>query len=141
MITSSPAARRTLRVTLPLDSLQLRVSAIVSAGALMFLPTRAWIVATIGLYLRRNSCEGLPCSAADSAFSAELAKKNQAAKDNAWHWSVYAKRKLFENVSLTAQVASDHLRHFNIVFATPSATPATLRTKDWYYVMRVEFGI
>ena len=47
-------------------SLQLRVSVMESAGALMFLPMRARTVATRSLYLRRYSCDGLACSAADS---------------------------------------------------------------------------
>lgn len=93
------------------------------------------------LYTDEAVAQGQTLATADSAFTADLAKRTQAGKDNAWHWSIYAKRKIFESVSLTAQVASDHLRHFDIVFATPQYTPATQRTKDWYYVMRVEFGI
>lgn len=85
--------------------------------------------------------DGLTLAAADSVFSAQLSEKEAAATENAWHWSVYAKRKIIEGVSITGQVASDHLRHFDIVFGTPSYKPATQKTKDWYYVLRVEFGI
>lgn len=93
------------------------------------------------LYLDQAVANGETLLAADSTFTAELDRKTKAATDNALHWSIYAKRKIYGNISLTAQVASDHLRHFNIVFATPTYTPATQRTKDWYYVLRLEFGI
>lgn len=93
------------------------------------------------LYVAEAAAQGRTLAEADSAFTAELGRKEATASDNAWHWSVVAKRKVWEGVSITAQVASDHLRHFDIVFATPSNTPATQRTKDWYYVVRLDFGI
>lgn len=93
------------------------------------------------LYVEDAVAQGQTQAFADSAFTAELGQKNTTATENALHWSVYAKRKISEGISITGQVASDHLRHFDIVFATPSNTPATQRTKDWYYVVRVEFGI
>ena len=93
------------------------------------------------LYVAEAESQGLARAEADSMFTVELDQKEKMASRNAWHWSLYAKRKLTEGVSLTAQVASDHLRHFDIVFATPGAVPATQRTRDWYYVMRLEFGI
>lgn len=93
------------------------------------------------LFVDEAVSQGQSPEAADSAFTADLGRRTTMASERAWHWSIYAKRRIFESVSLTAQVASDHLRHFDIVFATPSSTPATQRTKDWYYVLRVEFGI
>jgi hypothetical protein len=93
------------------------------------------------LYVSDAVAQGQPQPYADSVFSAELASKEKIASEDAWHWSVYAKRKIIEGVNITAQVASDHLRHFDIVFATPSSIPATQRTRDWYYVVRLEFGI
>jgi hypothetical protein len=93
------------------------------------------------LFIADQVAGGQTAADADSAFTAGLNDKEKAASQNAWHWSVYAKRKLTEGLSLTAQVASDNLRHFDIVFATPSPLPATLKTKDWYYVVRLEFGI
>lgn len=93
------------------------------------------------LYMDQALAQGQAQAQADSTFSAELDRKETFASESALHWSIYAKRKIAEGVSLVAQVASDDLRHFDIVFATPSSSPATQRTKDWYYVMRVEFGI
>lgn len=55
-------------------------------------------------------------------------------------WAVYARRTLTRGVSLYAQAANDHTRHFNFT-ATPAAIPATNRPSDWYYVIRLEFGI
>ncbi len=73
----------------------------------------------------------------DSALAAD--KSGSATKDD-WHWSVYARRGITEGVSVCAQVASDNMRQFDGE-AKPSPTPTTLNTKDWYYVIRLEFGI
>lgn len=59
-----------------------------------------------------------------------------------WHWSVYAKRRITNNMSVHVQAASDHLRHYGFQIAPiPGYAPATQRTKDWYYVLRLEIGI
>lgn len=55
-------------------------------------------------------------------------------------WSIYAKRKVVDGVSVHFQAASDHLRHFNRA-AAPGALPATQYANHWYYVFRLEFGI
>jgi hypothetical protein len=57
-----------------------------------------------------------------------------------WKWSIYANRKVLDGVTLHAQVASDHMRHFDDEVKTQDR-PGTVRTKDWYYVFRVEFGL
>jgi hypothetical protein len=45
-------------------------------------------------------------------------------------------------MTVHAQVASDHLRHYGLQVAPiPGYAPATERTKDWYYILRLEFGI
>jgi hypothetical protein len=58
-----------------------------------------------------------------------------------WKWSVNAKRRLTEGVNLYAQVASDNARHFGVVLATPYDLPATQSPSQWYYVLRLEFGL
>ncbi len=68
---------------------------------------------------------------------AELEKKM---KQDDWKWSVYARRTISKGVSVYGQAASDHLRHFNFT-ATPAALPASSRPGQWYYVLRLEFGI
>lgn len=93
------------------------------------------------VYTSELVAQGQTQKDADSIFTSALNKRESAASENAWHWAVYAKRHITNGLSLTAQVASDNLRHFDIVFATPSPTPATLKTKDWYYVIRLDFGI
>jgi hypothetical protein len=55
-------------------------------------------------------------------------------------WTVYARRSITTGVSLYAQAASDHLRHFNRN-AVPGGESATPTASDWYYVFRLEFGI
>lgn len=61
------------------------------------------------------------------------------AKTN-WKWTIYAKRSIITGLDIYAQAASDHLRHFNFA-AAPGAEPATPRPGDWYYVLRLQFGI
>lgn len=63
------------------------------------------------------------------------------ARQRDWKWSVYAKKKIVNGVNIVAQAASDHSRHFGIVFAKPSREPATTNPKEWYYVIRMEIGI
>lgn len=55
-------------------------------------------------------------------------------------WTVYAKRSIIGNVSVYAQAANDHQRHtsFKVI---PSYRPFTERRSDWYYVLRLDFGI
>jgi hypothetical protein len=57
-----------------------------------------------------------------------------------WKWTVYASRQIINGVSITAQAASDHLRHFD-PSAVPAARSATPSAKEWYYVVRLEFGL
>lgn len=58
------------------------------------------------------------------------------------HWSIYARKRISQVMTVHAQVASDHLRHYGLQIAPfPGYAPATERTKDWYYVLRLEFGI
>lgn len=57
-----------------------------------------------------------------------------------WKWSVYARRKLLPGVTVYAQAARDHLRHFNFG-AEPGRSPSTDKPGDWYYVARLELGI
>lgn len=55
------------------------------------------------------------------------------------HWSIYAKKSIYEGVSLFVQAASDHMRvmSFN---AEPSDLPVTRKPSQWYYVARLEMG-
>lgn len=57
-----------------------------------------------------------------------------------WKWTVYARRRVVDGVTVYAQAASDHQRHFNYS-AIPGAETATPESSDWYYVLRLEFGI
>ncbi len=56
------------------------------------------------------------------------------------HWSIYARRKLRDGISLCGQIASDHFRPFDNQ-AAPSYLSATNRTGQWYYLLRLEIGI
>lgn len=63
-------------------------------------------------------------------------------QEDDWKWSLYARRQITRGMTVHAQVASDHLRHFGLQIAPiPGYAPATERTKDWYYILRLEFGI
>ncbi len=97
---------------------------------------------TVGLVYDRelplplNAEADNPYNFSDSAVAAD---EKAFSKDD-WHWSVYASRRLGEGVNFYGQVASDYLRHFGPE-VKPTNRPATLRPQDWYYVMRLEFGI
>lgn len=80
--------------------------------------------------------ESLPTDFSDSAFAAD---KSHFTKDD-WKWSIYAAKEITEGLSVHAQVASDHLRHFNSE-VKPYSKPFTLTPSDWYYVLRLDFGL
>lgn len=55
-------------------------------------------------------------------------------------WSVYARKALATGLHLHAQAASDHMR--GITFNPyPDRRPLTRTPGDWYYLLRLEFGI
>lgn len=55
------------------------------------------------------------------------------------HWSIYAKKSLFEGLDLFVQVASDHMRvlSFN---AEPGDIDVTRKPSQWYYLARLQMG-
>lgn len=62
-------------------------------------------------------------------------------KKTYWKWTAYARRPIMEGVTLHAQAANDHLRTYGTVFANPAHRPMTEKNSDWYYVLRLEFGL
>lgn len=72
---------------------------------------------------------------------------DQAAYDRAnrddYKWCVYAKKEVIQGIQLYAQIASDHIR--SIAYNAgpqPTFVPITNRNgKDWYYILRLQFGI
>jgi hypothetical protein len=97
---------------------------------------------TVGLVYDRqlplplNSEAENPLAFTDSAVAAN---KGSFAKDD-WKWSLYGHRKITEGVTLTAQVASDYLRSFGAE-VKPTSIASTVRPKDWYYMLRLDFGL
>jgi hypothetical protein len=79
-----------------------------------------------------TSFQDNPINYADGAY--------ENTKDD-WKWSVYGKRRITEAVTLYGQVATDNARHFGVVMATPYDLPATRTIGEWYYVLRLDFGI
>ena len=65
------------------------------------------------------------------------------ANRNDWKWAVYGKREITRGIQVFAQVASDHFR--SIAYnggPQPTFVPITNRNgKDWYYLVRLQFGI
>ncbi len=63
-------------------------------------------------------------------------------RDN-WKWSVYGKKTITKGIEVYGQAASDHLRTINLNGGPlPSMVPVTNRNgKDWYYIIRLQFGI
>lgn len=78
----------------------------------------------------------IPAAQRDSV--SKVMEKNEK-KDDV-KWALYARRHISKSVSIYAQAADDYLRHFTFT-ASPSAIPATSLPSDWYYVLRLEFGI
>ncbi len=73
---------------------------------------------------------------------AQVDSLNKKFEEDDLHWSVYARRQITKGMTVHAQVASDHTRHYGLQIAPiPGYAPATERTKDWYYILRLEFGI
>jgi len=62
-------------------------------------------------------------------------------KKDDWHWSVYASRNIVPGIRVYGQIASDHQRHPTGPEVKPSIEPPTQKPSDWYYVVRLEFGL
>jgi hypothetical protein len=62
------------------------------------------------------------------------------AKDDRWHWSVYAKKEVYKGAAFFLQVANDHTRTFDYNIK-PIKIPITSRPADFYYIFRLEVGI
>jgi hypothetical protein len=73
---------------------------------------------------------------------ADLKSFDRANRDD-WKWAVYAKKEITMGIQLYAQIASDHIR--SIAYNAgpqPTFVPITNRNgKDWYYIVRLQFGI
>jgi hypothetical protein len=74
----------------------------------------------------------------DPAFGPESTAKR--AKDDRWHWSVYAKKEFLKGATGFLQVANDHMRTFDYNIK-PIKIPITSRPSDWYYLFRLELAI
>ncbi len=70
-------------------------------------------------------------------FDAEVARNHNS---DDWKWSIYASKTLTKGIRLLAQVANDHLRLRN-EFLQPTYIPLTSGANNWYYLVRLQFGI
>lgn len=55
-------------------------------------------------------------------------------------WSVFAERKIGENLSVYAQVANDHLRN-HFIFGAPAEEGFLTESNHWYWVMKLSIAI
>jgi len=71
----------------------------------------------------------------------QMIPDTRAIEAQKWHWAVYAKRQVIKGVSIYAQVACDHLRIpiYDGSFTNQEVTDGN--GSNWYYLMRLEFGI
>lgn len=68
-------------------------------------------------------------------------KHPEIADEDNWRWSILAKRNLVPgHANVFFQVASDHLRLIDWR-VTYSHRPITSTWREWYYFMRLEFGV
>ena len=80
----------------------------------------------------------LPYSGSPIANYEELKPR----EDDDWKWSIYASRKLFNRLKISAQVASDHILRTSYMPPPPSFSKYTEivpRTKDWYWMTRIMY--
>ena len=98
---------------------------------------------TVGLLYDREVPVPLKDASGDNPYSysdiAVAADESKFTQDDI-KWSVYARRQITEGVTLHAQAASDHLRHFGPE-VKPTESPVTRTPSQWYYVLRLDFGI
>jgi hypothetical protein len=78
-----------------------------------------------------------------SATADEEARRASDIKQDNWKWSVYSKKTITKGIDIYAQAASDHLRTIQLNGGPlPTMVPATNHNgKDWYYLIRLQFGI
>ncbi len=57
-----------------------------------------------------------------------------------WKWSVVAKRNVVPGLAITLQAASDHLRTITKDWL-PGLMPLTNAPDQWYYMLRLDYGI
>jgi hypothetical protein len=59
-----------------------------------------------------------------------------------WKWSVHAIRTVVPGLKVKVQAANDHFRTHRLEFNGPSLTPypLTLSKRDWYYLVRLQWG-
>ncbi|MEO6097454.1 MAG: hypothetical protein ABIW76_18105 [Fibrobacteria bacterium] len=84
---------------------------------------------------------GLALGKGYAAVAAKAAEQNERIAGDNLKWSVYAKKEVYKGLRLYAQVASDHMRPTD-VNQNPFSVPVTNGNgKEWYYLLRLEFGI
>jgi hypothetical protein len=94
---------------------------------------RTRFVNTVGLTFDRQVPVPLNDEVQDSPYDHLEAKTY-------WKWSTYARRKITDGVTIHAQAASDHLRHYGSE-VKPTSKSLTVSPKEWYYVVRLDFGL
>jgi hypothetical protein len=82
----------------------------------------------------------------DQDGTADQATVDQYASDvrrDNWKWSLFARKQVVKGIEIYAQAASDHIRTINAEAGPmPAMTPITNRNgKEWYYIVRLQFGI
>jgi hypothetical protein len=83
----------------------------------------------------------LPLASEAEVLHPEMYDTAATSRDD-WKWSLYARKRVREGITLFGQVASDNQRQ--IAFENGpwmQDHPATEYTNEWYYIVRVEFGI
>lgn len=86
--------------------------------------------------LKDDGINDNPYNYTDAKVSAD---EDAFSKDD-WKWSVYARKRVTEGVTIHAQAASDYLRHFGPE-VKPTESAPTRTPSEWYYVVRLDFGL
>jgi hypothetical protein len=75
-----------------------------------------------------------------TADSADVEKWGKYHGDPHWWWSLYAKKTIMPGFRIHLQAARDHFRAIGSTLAS-SFEPILHRKKDWYWAVKLEFGL
>ena len=86
--------------------------------------------------LNSGSPEGDAAAGGDGTYS----KRTYFGGEAQWKWSIYAKKTLFNNFNITAQIARDHSRVQTALFQSIDQEEALIKNKQWYWMLKFGYN-
>lgn len=75
-----------------------------------------------------------------SSTTRQVVLENTDVHDDDWKWSVYAKKSIYNNLSIMCQVARDHIRWYRLDFTKVDGTEALRKKGQWYYTFKFGYA-